>query len=285
MYYVKCLAEKGRRREIRGNSRKLHNLTRQPTEADVVRAQNQARLAATWGKVWPVLSIVLVFTAIGLLIGFAFVGIAWTSRKAGESHPVNGIFPIRYIKTLAWRQWHPWPTVIVHDPNRSAGPTTIYSGAGAGDVVEVKQVMPDEIPLDQKQIAAGALLAQAASGNQVVARGMARKALGGRGGPTIVDIDVNERPQLLYDRLPEMRTYDPSHIQRLPGRKKLPDSRPLQTNYFARTAKVSTKKGWSTLARRSWRGDAPHSGTGRVTSRSQCHPAMVGESWRGYPRL
>jgi hypothetical protein len=81
-------------------------------------AEQEARSAAVLGK-----TLTYVGTGTGILIlcvGLAFAFTAWLNRKASEIHPgPDGLFPVIVKNTRNG--------VIVHDPNRQASGTAIYT--------------------------------------------------------------------------------------------------------------------------------------------------------------
>ena len=81
-------------------------------------AENDARAAAAMGK-----RLTYIGLGAGVLIacvGLALAAVSWVNRRANETLPnAAGLYPV-IVKPVAGG-------VIIHDPNRAIGPTTIYT--------------------------------------------------------------------------------------------------------------------------------------------------------------
>lgn len=150
---------------------------RKPSAVDRAREKNKLKVLETWGKVWPVASVVLFILAVIFVIQLIRTLLAWLDEKARSSYADSkGIFPVKAIRGWKWVRtgeinilkrsigiWLPANFVVYHDPNRTAGATTIFAPTGAGEVVMVKQVMAEDVSPEQMRITQGAQLTQIAA--------------------------------------------------------------------------------------------------------------------------
>lgn len=148
-----------------------------PSAVDRAREQNKLKVLETWGKVWPVASVMLFVLAVISAIQLVRTLLAWLDEKARSSYADSrGIFPVKAIRGWKWVRtgeinilkrsigiWLPANFVVYHDPNRTAGATTIYAPTGVGEVVMVKQVMAENVSPEQMRITQGAQLTQIAA--------------------------------------------------------------------------------------------------------------------------
>lgn len=104
-------------------------------------------------------AVLLAALCLGLL-GGVLAAVRGLNRRAGEIHPVDGVFPVQRGHLLTW--FHGLRIVTYfHDPNRAAGPTTVYAAVGAGDNLQVRQVPICELSPAQERVAARAQAVQA----------------------------------------------------------------------------------------------------------------------------
>lgn len=186
-----------------------NNLTKPEREINTLKATNKTARLELWGQIWPVTSVALVLTLIIITLTAIIIGLRYLAKRAGESYARDGVWPIRYMRVRRGLR----TALVVHDPNRSAGPTTIYADVGGADRIDVSQVYPDSIPPDQMRIAQGATLAQIAS-----ARGPNRqKGATNRGTQINLDLDDDglHQPRLLYPEVPSPQRIPAGHIRRL----------------------------------------------------------------------
>ncbi len=96
-------------------------------------AENDARAAAAMGK-----RLTYIGLGAGVLIacvGLALALVGWVNKRANETRPnAAGIFPV-IVKPVAGG-------VIVHDPNRAIGPTTIYTTPSIAGAVAERAGLP-----------------------------------------------------------------------------------------------------------------------------------------------
>ncbi len=120
-------------------------------------------------------TVLLAALALGLL-GGVLATVRGLNRRAGEIRPVDGVFPVQRGHLLTW--WHGLRIVTYfHDPNRAAGPTTVYAAVGAGDNLQVRQMPICELSPAQERVTARAQAVQA-----VAALPRALHSLGGGSG-------------------------------------------------------------------------------------------------------
>jgi hypothetical protein len=155
----------------------LISRVRKPSVVDRAREQNKLKMLEIWGKVWPVTSVVLFILAVVFVIQLIRTLLAWLDEKAKSNYADSkGIFPVKAIRGWKWVRtgeinilkrsigiWLPANFVVYHDPNRTAGATTIYAPTGVGEVVMVKQVMAEDVSPEQMRITQGAQLTQIAA--------------------------------------------------------------------------------------------------------------------------
>lgn len=138
-----------------------------PSPADLALQANRLRWLELWGKLWPPLSVVLAGLGVLFLIALAWTLLRWLGERAVESHAHGGVFPVKALRAWSWQRvgrfWLPAQAVVYHDPNRSAGPTTIYTPTFDGSAMAVRQVSAQAISPEQLRITQGAQLTQIAA--------------------------------------------------------------------------------------------------------------------------
>lgn len=152
------------------------------------RAAAAFRRAQFWSVVWQaVWFLALIGLTFGLL-GAIVAGVRWVHRMAGEIRPVDGVLPIQRSTMLAWRRG-PRMLTYFHDPNRTAGPTTVYAALGVGDMLEVKQVPIEVVSPAQERITARAQAVQAVAALPREISTWGRGALPGMGKDDALPVD------------------------------------------------------------------------------------------------
>lgn len=136
------------------------------------------------------------------LAGVSYQGVRWLARRNSFIYPnESGLFPV--IKLRIGGQ------LIVHDPNRTPTPTTIYTRM-TQRTIGVAYVFPDEFSSDQQlQTATQAQLVQAVVG-------ASKKGLNAQS-RQLIEQTISARPAV-REELPEVVVFEdlgPSHVERL----------------------------------------------------------------------
>lgn len=193
---------------------------RKPTVVDLAREQNHLKMLNLWGRVWPPLSVILVGLFVLFLIALGLKCLRWLDERSRESYARSGSFPVKSHRAWTWLRvarwfWLPAQAVIYHDPNRAAGPTTIYTPTADGSAVAVRQVGAEGISPEQMRVTQGAQLAQIAAavasgpGSTAAMRQQVSQRL-----PAVNIYNDMDRP-LLSPNLPVVSQIEGSHIERL----------------------------------------------------------------------
>ncbi len=192
-----------------------------PSPVDLARQANRLRWLELWGTLWPPLSVILVVLLVLFLIALAWTLLRWLAERATAQYADGrGLFPIKALRAWQWIRiarwlWLPAQAVVYHDPNRTAGPTTIYTPTLDGSAMAVRQVGAEGISPEQLRVTQGAQLAQIAA---AVASGPgstpAMRQQVGQRLPAVNIYNDLDRP-LLAPNLPPVNLIDDSHIARL----------------------------------------------------------------------
>ncbi|MBN1936842.1 MAG: hypothetical protein JW934_19430 [Anaerolineae bacterium] len=199
-----------------------------PSPVDLARQANRLRWLELWGKLWPLLSVVLAGLLVLFLIALAWTLLRWLAERATAQYADGrGLFPIKALRAWQWIRiarwlWLPAQAVVYHDPNRAASPTTIYTPTLDGSAVAVRQVGAEGISPEQLRVTQGAQLAQIAA---AVASGPGstpamRQQVGQRLKlaefvPAVNIYNDLDRPSLIAPQLPPTQIIEGSHIERL----------------------------------------------------------------------
>ncbi len=190
-----------------------------PSPVDLARQANRLRWLELWGTLWPPLSVVLAALLVLFLAALAWTLLRWLAERAVATYPdARGLFPSKALRAWGWKRFGqlllPVQSVVLHNENKAAGPTTIYTPGWDG-VVRVEQVFAHDLPPEQLRVTQGAQLAQIAA---AVASGPgstpAMRQQVGQRLPAVNIYNDLDRP-LLSPNLPPVNLIDDSHIARL----------------------------------------------------------------------